>query len=133
MMYEGSMRARAMRVAIRRISWIDQRINGGCGALFLGRCGIGVMADGGHHGESEHDQRDMAMPTVPGAGLVVVETKFVLGGLEAVFDRPAMPFHRHQRFDGCADRTSMTSESWKPACATNGHRACLAVAAPSAR
>lgn len=45
------------------------------------------------------------MPAMPGAGLVVVETEFVLGGLEAVFDRPAMPFHRHERFDGCADRT----------------------------
>ena len=36
MMYEGLMRARAMRVAMRRISWTDQRINGGCDALFLG-------------------------------------------------------------------------------------------------
>ena len=64
-----------------------------------------MVADRPHHGESEHDQRDMAMPAMPGAGLVVVETEFVLGGFEAVFNRPATPFHRHQRLDGCADRT----------------------------
>ena len=31
------------------------------------------------------------MPAVPGAGLVVVEAEFVLGGLEPVLDRPALP------------------------------------------
>ncbi len=72
-MYEGSMRARAMRVAMRRISWTDQR--------------------------------DMAMPAMPGAGFVVIEAEFVLGGLEAVLDRPAMPFHLHQRLDGCVEWT----------------------------
>ena len=30
------------------------------------------------------------MPAVPRAGLVVVEAKLVLGGLETVLDRPAM-------------------------------------------
>ena len=57
------------------------------------------MPDGGHHGEGEHDERDVAMPAVPGAGLVVVEAEFVLGGLEAILDRPAMSFDRDQRLD----------------------------------
>ena len=51
------------------------------------------MTDGGHHGEGEHDQRDMPMPAMPGAGLVVIEAELVLGGLEAVLDGPAMTFH----------------------------------------
>src|SRR5476649_1610531 len=53
---------------------------------------VGVMSDGGGHGEGQHDQSDVAMPAVPGAGLVVVEAEFVLGGLEAVFDGPAVAF-----------------------------------------
>lgn len=78
----------------RRFLGIIRRI------VFGGRRGVGAMPDRSHHGEGEHDQRDMAMPAMPGAGLVVIETKFVLGGLEAVLDRPAMAFHLHQRFDG---------------------------------
>ena len=56
--------------------WTDQRINGGANVhrsfevslsafCFLGRRGVGVMPDGGHHGEGEHDERDMTMPAVP--------------------------------------------------------------------
>ncbi len=48
------------------------------------------MADDGHHGESQHYQRDMAMPAMPGARLVVIETELVLGGLETIFNSPAM-------------------------------------------
>jgi len=33
------------------------------------------VADHHQHGESEHDQRDMAMPAVPASGLVVVEAQ----------------------------------------------------------
>src|SRR5512144_1976564 len=69
---------------------------------FFERHGIGVMTDGGHHGKGEHDQRDMSMPAVPGAGFVVVEAEFVLGGLEAVLNSPAMTFHRDQLFPGRA-------------------------------
>ena len=54
------------------------------------------MTDGGHHGEGENDQRDMPMPAVPGAGFVVIEAEFVFGGLEAVFDSPAMTLYRDQ-------------------------------------
>ena len=53
-----------------------------------------MMPDGGRHGEGEHDERDVAMPAVPGAALVVVEPEFVLGRLEAILDRPAMSFDR---------------------------------------
>ena len=60
------------------------------------------MTDCGHHGEGEHDQRHMPMPTMPGAGLVVIEAKLGLGGLEAVLDGPAMTFHHDQFFRGRA-------------------------------
>ena len=46
----------------------------------------------------------MAMPSVPGAGLVVIEPEFVLGGFEAILDRPAMPFDRDQGLDVCSGR-----------------------------
>ena len=41
----------------------------------------------------------MAKPAMPGPSFVVVETEFVLGGLEAVFDRPAMPFDADEGLD----------------------------------
>lgn len=63
------------------------------------------MADHGHHGEGEHDKRNVAMPAMPGTGLVVVEAELVLGSLEAIFDCSAMPLHLHQRFDRCPGRT----------------------------
>src|SRR6266446_146345 len=50
------------------------------------------------------------MPTVPGPALVVIETKFVLGGLEAVLDRPAMALDRDQRLDGRSCRTPSGEE-----------------------
>ena len=58
------------------------------------------MADRGHHGEGQHDERDVAVPTMPGTGLVVIEAEFVLGGFEAVLDRPAMAFDFRQLFIG---------------------------------
>jgi hypothetical protein len=69
---------------------------------FFERRSIGVMTDGGHHGEGEHDQRNVPMPAMPGAALIVIEAEFVLGGLEAVFDGPATAFHRDQFFRGRA-------------------------------
>ena len=48
---------------------------------------------------------------MPGTGFVVVETEFVLGGLEAVFDRPTMPFHPDQCFDRGALRALCREES----------------------
>jgi hypothetical protein len=31
------------------------------------------MTDGGHHGEGEHDQRNVPMPAMPGTALIVIE------------------------------------------------------------
>ena len=66
--------------------------------VFLGTT-VGLMPDRGHHGEGEHDERDVTMPAMPGSRLVVVEPELVLGGLEAVLDRPAMAFDADQRLD----------------------------------
>lgn len=60
------------------------------------------MPYGGHHGKGEHDERDMTVPTVPGARFVVIETELILGGLEAVLNGPPMSLHRHQFFHGRA-------------------------------
>ena len=55
------------------------------------------MLDGSHHGEGEHDERDVTMPAVPGSGFVVVEPELVLGGLEAVLDRPTAALNADER------------------------------------
>ena len=89
-----------------RTSSMDQRIS--CGvvlsAFFLGRRVVCVVADCRHHGECEHDERHVAMPAVPGAGFVVIEAEFILGGLEAVLNRPAAPFDQDQGFDARSSR-----------------------------
>ncbi len=69
-----------------------------------------MMADGRHHGEGEHDQRDVTVPAMPGAGLVVVEAEFVLGGFEAVLDRPTVAFNFHEDFDWRALRAPCGEE-----------------------
>src|SRR3954453_23994138 len=98
MMRAGWMRRWARRVATRRISWSDQRMRPGeLGQRFWGRRLVGVVADHGQHGEGEHHQRDVPVPAVPAAGLVVVEPELVLGGLERVLDRPAASLNLDQR------------------------------------
>ena len=88
---------------MRRISWIDQRMRSDVLALrstwFFWRRLIGRMLDDSHHGEGEHDERDVTMPAVPGSGFVVVKPELVFGCLEAVFDRPAVAFDA----DKCLD------------------------------
>ena len=69
-------------------------------SCFWGRHDVGVVADRRHHGESEHDERDMAVPAVPGPGFVMVESEFVFGGLESILDGPAMTLDLDQDFDG---------------------------------
>jgi hypothetical protein len=66
---------------------------------------VRLMADCRHPGKGEHDQRNVAMPAAPGAGLVVIETERDLGGLKAVFNRPAMAFDPDQSLEGRSDRT----------------------------
>src|SRR5271157_6131251 len=63
------------------------------------------MADRGHHGESQHDERDVAVPSMPGAGLVMIKAKLVFCRLETVFKGPAAAFHAHELFDGRACRS----------------------------
>jgi hypothetical protein len=67
------------------------------------------MPDGGHHGEGEHDERDVAVPAVPGPGFVVVEAELVLCCFETVFDGPAMTFD----LDQCLDRGSRRAPGGK--------------------
>ena len=69
-----------------------------------------MVADGGGHGECQHDQGDVPMPAVPGAGLIVIEAEFVLGGLEAVLNGPAVAFHLDQGVDARAGRTPCGEE-----------------------
>ena len=38
---------------------------------------IGPMADDSDHGEGKHDEGDVAVPAMPGAGLVMVEAAVV--------------------------------------------------------
>ena len=52
----------------------------------------------------------MPVPSVPGACLVMVEAELVLGGLEAVLDGPAMPFHLDERLDGRPGRAPCLEE-----------------------
>ena len=66
---------------------------------FFGRRLVGLMLDGSHHGEGEHDERDVTMPAMPGSRFVVVKPELVFGCLEAVFDRPAVAFDA----DKCRD------------------------------
>src|SRR5216684_3533183 len=81
MMCAGWIRFRASLMAMRRTSWIDQRINDG-----------------------------VALPPMPGSALVVIEPELVFRGLETVLDRPPMAFDRHQRFDGCCRRAPSGEE-----------------------
>src|SRR3984957_1926679 len=122
MMCAGWIRFRASLMAMRRTSWIDQRINDGVsvllwlqfGVAFFWRRWIGAMADHRHHGEGEHHQRDVAMPPMPGSALVVIESELVFRGLKTVLNRPPMAFDCHQRFDGCCGWTPGGKEGEVP-------------------
>ena len=72
------------------------------------------MPDCCHHGKGEHDKRDMAMPAMPGAGLVMVEPQFILGRLETILDRPAMTLDHDQGFDASSNRTPSGEEREVP-------------------
>ncbi len=55
----------------------------------------------------------MAVPAMPGAGLVVIESELVLGSLEAVLDGPTAALDRHELFDGRAQRLLWAEQSFK--------------------
>src|SRR5260370_1134582 len=117
MMCAGWIRFRASLMAMRRTSWIDQRINDGVAlllflpwfvvAFFLA---AGDWHDGGSPPSWRHHQGNVAMPPMPGSALVVIEPELVFRGLETVLDRPPMAFDRHQRFDGCCRRAPSGEE-----------------------
>src|SRR5271170_503229 len=96
MMRAGRIRFRASLMAMRRISWIDQRISGGVVVLwflpgfdasFFWRRRISPISDRGHHGEGEHHQGPVTVPAMPGSALVVIEPKLVFRGFKAILDR----------------------------------------------
>src|SRR4051812_5846106 len=49
----------------------------------------GVLTHNGQISMGQHGQRDVTMPSRPGADLVLVEPNLALGGLEAGLNRPA--------------------------------------------
>src|SRR4051794_5774311 len=49
----------------------------------------GVLTHNGQIGMGQHGQRDVTMPSRPGADLILVEPNLALGGLEAGLNRPA--------------------------------------------
>jgi hypothetical protein len=51
----------------------------------------GLGGDDGEPGVSQHGERDMAVPGVPEADLVLVEADLVLAGLEALLDVQRTP------------------------------------------
>ena len=57
------------------------------------------MPDDGQHGEGQHHQRDVPVPAMPGAALVVIEAELVFRRLERVLDRPALAFDGGQGLD----------------------------------
>src|SRR3954465_15736857 len=63
--------------------------------FFWRRRRISTMADRRHHGEGEHHQGHVTMPTMPGSALVVIEPELVFRGLKAILDRPPMAFDHH--------------------------------------
>src|SRR3954449_863291 len=74
-------------------------------SAFWGWCGgVRRVLDHRQQGEGQHHQRDVAVPAVPAAGLVVVEPELGLGGLERVLDRPAPTLDADQHLERGAGR-----------------------------
>src|ERR1700756_1303608 len=98
------MRRCASRVAMRRISCTDQRIKAldspapRWRRIFF-RTAVGAVTDRRQHGEGQHYQRDVAVPAMPGSGLVMIEAEFGLRRLKGILDRPAMSLDGDQGLD----------------------------------
>ena len=88
----------ASGLAMRRMSWIDQRTRAAA-AMFFRRGGerVSFVTNARRHRERQHRRSDVAMPAVPWPGLVVVGAKVVPRCLEAAFDGPAAAFDGNQR------------------------------------
>ena len=90
MINEAGIRRCASFSARRRISCTDHRISVSViVAIFFRRYGVGLISDSRHDRIGKHDERDVPVPAMPGAAFVMVETEFVLGGLETFLDTPA--------------------------------------------
>src|ERR1700758_544205 len=109
MIWAGWIPFRASLMAMRRTSWIDQRINDGAvvpwslprfGASFF--WAMADWRDGGSPPSWRRRASYMTMPPVPGSALIVIEPELVLGGLKTILDRPAMTLDRYQRFERCS-------------------------------
>ncbi len=102
------MRRRAMRVAMRRISWTDQRMRLG----WPGRAGAAFseVSIGSRDGVLSPSWQTPASPGTYGDanrarnGFRFGPDQFGLGGLEAVLDGPAAPLDHGQPLDGSAGR-----------------------------
>ena len=85
------MRRCASRVAMRRISCTDQRIKAldspapRWRRIFF-RTAVGAVTDRRQHGEGQHYQRDVAVPAMPGSGLVMIEAEFGLRRLKGILN-----------------------------------------------
>ena len=44
-------------------------------SCFWGRRDVRAVLDRGHHGEGQHDERDMTTPAMPGTCFIVVEAQ----------------------------------------------------------
>jgi len=55
-----------------------------------------VLSDGGEIGESEHYQRDVAVPADPGADFVLIQADLAFALFEQAFDGPAQACDLHQ-------------------------------------
>ena len=67
------------------------------------RCAsFSAVSESRHDRIGKHDERDVPVPAMPGAAFVMVETEFVLGGLESFLDTPARALDADQRLDRCS-------------------------------
>src|SRR3954447_11717819 len=55
-----------------------------------------VLSDGGEMGESEHGQRDVAVPADPGVDFVLIQADLAFALFEQAFDGPAPAGDLHQ-------------------------------------
>src|SRR3954469_1849422 len=68
-------------------------------AAFWGSGRVGLAADSGQHREGQHDERDVPVPAVPGAGLVEVAPGWwtptmLLREVSLLWPRPIPPMRR---------------------------------------
>jgi hypothetical protein len=73
----------------------------------------GVLTHNGQIGMGQHGQRDVTMPSRPGADLILVEPNLALGGLEARASRPE-EFHLRPLTERCGSLSTHTAPTKQP-------------------